>query len=241
MKDARCERHALACGPDGRCVLCRRGPEVQAEGPRFGRWVVFGVVVAAAMVGYRALRTRSERALIAADAPPSMQEPAATEPRELEAQAAIERDPPRRDTLLEREFPHAAAAATGDPPAEKLNAPSAPATPPAEPPLEATKAPRDSPAAPADPPTGDVHVIVYTTSWCPHCRHAKAWMASHGVDYEERDIESSTENARQVRALNPRGSIPTFDIEGIVMVGFSEQGLIANMRRAATIRASRSL
>jgi len=78
-----------------------------------------------------------------------------------------------------------------------------------------------------------VHVVVYTTGWCPVCKRAKAWMASRGIPYEERNIELSSEDARAMRAINPRGSIPTFDVEGDVMVGFSEQGLVAAMQSAA--------
>ena len=93
------------------------------------------------------------------------------------------------------------------------------------------------PAAPASP--SSVHVVVYTTAWCPVCKRAKAWMVSHGVAYEERDIETSSDNARKVHAINPRGSIPTFDIEGDVMVGFSEEMFGATMQRAAQRQAAR--
>jgi len=88
-------------------------------------------------------------------------------------------------------------------------------------------------------PVGNVQVVVYTTRWCPVCKRAKKWMASSGVQYEERDVESSPSDGQRMRALNPRGSVPTFDIDGQVLVGFSPEGLIAAMRRAAAIRAAR--
>ena len=90
-----------------------------------------------------------------------------------------------------------------------------------------------NPAAGQNPAIRDVHVVVYTTGWCPHCREAKAWMKANGVAYEERDIEASSDNARQNRSVNPRGSIPTFDVEGDVMVGFSAPDLVAMIDRAA--------
>lgn len=34
----------------------------------------------------------------------------------------------------------------------------------------------------------DGTVIVYTTPTCPDCRTLKAWLAQHGVVYEERDL-----------------------------------------------------
>ncbi|MGH7294795.1 MAG: glutaredoxin family protein [Polyangiaceae bacterium] len=78
-----------------------------------------------------------------------------------------------------------------------------------------------------------VRIVVYTTSWCPHCRRAKAWLAANGISYEERNIESSAQYARENRSLNPRGSIPTFDVDGDVSVGFSQQELVAMIQRAA--------
>jgi glutaredoxin len=78
-----------------------------------------------------------------------------------------------------------------------------------------------------------VRIVVYTTGWCPHCKRAKAWMAENGIPYEERNIESSSRNAEENRKLNPRGSIPTFDVDGEVLIGFSEADLVAMIERAA--------
>jgi glutaredoxin len=81
-------------------------------------------------------------------------------------------------------------------------------------------------------PEYDGRVVVYTTSWCPVCKRAKAWMNRNGVAYEERDIEASREYSSKMRALNPRGSIPTIDVDGDVLVGFSEQALMSSLERA---------
>jgi hypothetical protein len=61
-------------------------------------------------------------------------------------------------------------------------------------------------------------------------------MNAHGVTYEEHDIEASSESARRMRAINPRGGVPTFDVEGEIVVGFSADDLTATMRRAAARR-----
>jgi glutaredoxin 3 len=81
----------------------------------------------------------------------------------------------------------------------------------------------------------NVRIVVYTTGWCPHCKRAKAWMNANAIRYEERDIDLSREYERQLKALTGKGSIPTFDVEGDVMVGFSEASLLA-MRERATAR-----
>jgi glutaredoxin len=101
-------------------------------------------------------------------------------------------------------------------------------------------APRSVPAGDAVS-LRDVHVVVYTTGWCSVCKHAKTWMASQGIAYEEHDVERSSDDARRMRALNPRGSVPTFDVDGEVLVGFSEPGLLAAMQSAARRQARRQL
>jgi glutaredoxin len=111
-----------------------------------------------------------------------------------------------------------------------MDAPALSATPEPEPPPVQV-------APPAQPSIEGVRVVVYTASWCPVCRRAKQWMAVHGIRYEDHDIEASRDDARAMRELNPRGSIPTFDIEGDVMVGFREGDLLAAMQRAARRRA----
>jgi glutaredoxin len=129
-----------------------------------------------------------------------------------------------------RAFEDLAAGSSAPPPVEAPPAPPALAPPPAavaEPPREA-------------PPSIDgVRVVVYTASWCSVCRHAKAWMGSRGIAYEEHDIDASRDDARALRLLNPRGSIPTFDVEGDVLVGFSESSLMGTLQRAAQRRAAR--
>lgn len=88
-------------------------------------------------------------------------------------------------------------------------------------------------AGPQPPGFPDVPIVMYSASWCGVCRSAKAWMGSQGIVYEEHDVDDSAANERALRALNPRGGVPTFDVGGEVMVGFSPRGLVATMQRAA--------
>ena len=56
----------------------------------------------------------------------------------------------------------------------------------------------------------DPVLTVYTTSWCPDSRRAKAFLNRHGVPFREVDIEAVKKAARPVRRLN-RGArlVPT--------------------------------
>jgi glutaredoxin len=104
--------------------------------------------------------------------------------------------------------------------------------------LSHPRAPAAGVGAAAEPPTA-AGVVVYTTAWCPVCKRAKAWMQARGIPYEERDVERSREHGRAMHAINPRGSVPTFDVDGEVLVGFSETNVLAAMDRAAQRSESR--
>jgi glutaredoxin len=120
------------------------------------------------------------------------------------------------------------------------NTPSASAVAPAESaPVPATQATSEAASRPQRRSIAGVSVIVYTTSWCPVCRRAKDWLRGNGIAYEERDIETSSDNARKVRILNPRASIPTIDVDGEVLIGFSEPQMVAVLERAAQKRSER--
>ena len=56
---------------------------------------------------------------------------------------------------------------------------------------------------------------VYSTTWCPDCHRAKAFLKSRGVEYTEVDIEK-TPDAAEIVAQHNAGKhvVPTFEIGG---------------------------
>jgi hypothetical protein len=61
-------------------------------------------------------------------------------------------------------------------------------------------------------------------------------MTAYSIPFEERDIDATTEYVQQLRLLNRRMSIPTFDIDGNVMVGFNPRRLVLMLQRAVLRR-----
>ena len=54
-------------------------------------------------------------------------------------------------------------------------------------------------------------VKMYTTTWCPDCRHAKKYLASRGLAYEEINIEATPGAAAFVMSVNAgKRKVPTF-------------------------------
>lgn len=82
----------------------------------------------------------------------------------------------------------------------------------------------------------NVSITMYSTSWCPSCVAAREYMTKNSIQFTEHDIEQSP-SAREIqRRLNPKGSIPTIDVEGAVLVGFSGDSLEAMIEAAAKKR-----
>lgn len=86
---------------------------------------------------------------------------------------------------------------------------------------------------------GRVPVTVYVTSWCKACRSATAYLRATRIPFTAHDVEASLTAADRQRALNPRGSVPTLDIDGEVLVGFNPSAIEAAIDRAAERRVDR--
>ncbi len=63
--------------------------------------------------------------------------------------------------------------------------------------------------------------MIYTTPWCGWCRKTLAWLDSHGVDYENRDIESDPRAREELLAKTGSTSIPVVEVDGRVIRGYS--------------------
>ncbi len=81
-----------------------------------------------------------------------------------------------------------------------------------------------------------VRIIMYAASWCPSCTRARRYMRENGIDFTERDVDSDASAQQRLLQLNPRGSIPTFEIDDQVRVGFSPSSLRSAIDRAARER-----
>lgn len=70
----------------------------------------------------------------------------------------------------------------------------------------------------------DHRVIVYTTSSCPWCRRAKAFLAQHGIPFEERNLSMEPAYEEDLLLMGSMG-VPTLVVDGEVIVGFDQDRL----------------
>ncbi len=65
-------------------------------------------------------------------------------------------------------------------------------------------------------------IIMFTTESCPYCKKAKTYLASKGIQWCERDIEWSDEDAQLFKQLGGKGT-PLTIIGDVVIGGFVEK------------------
>ena len=101
-------------------------------------------------------------------------------------------------------------------------------------PLVVAAPPRD-PSQPESLAEQSAHVSIemYTAVWCGTCQVAKRWLSANHVAYQEIDIDRQPGARDQLRTLNPARSIPTFDINGSVYVGFNPNVMTQMIATAA--------
>jgi glutaredoxin len=92
-----------------------------------------------------------------------------------------------------------------------------------------------APSAPESLATASASVSIemYSAAWCSACSRAKAWMREQGITYHEVDVDQRSGAMAQLQVLNPRRTLPTFDVQGQVLVGFEPDRLATAIRGAA--------
>jgi glutaredoxin len=82
-----------------------------------------------------------------------------------------------------------------------------------------------------------VAITLYTTTWCGYCKQARAYLGEHRIAHVERDIEADPAARERRRTLNPRGGVPTFEIDSLVLNGWSAAHLEQAIAQATALRA----
>lgn len=70
-------------------------------------------------------------------------------------------------------------------------------------------------------------IVIYSTSWCPDTRRARAWLKERGLEYTEVNTSENASAAAQVRIWGKGYKIsPTIDIDGEIVLNFDENRLL---------------
>lgn len=78
-----------------------------------------------------------------------------------------------------------------------------------------------------------VPITMYSTSWCTICETSRYYLLGRELKFSEHDIERDAAAAKRMARLNPARSVPTFVIDGQVLVGFNAWQLEGALETAA--------
>jgi GrxC family glutaredoxin len=65
-------------------------------------------------------------------------------------------------------------------------------------------------------------VIIYTTSYCPYCFGAKAFLRSKNVEFEEIDVTDDPPRRAEMERLSARRTVPQIFIDNQSIGGYDD-------------------
>jgi glutaredoxin len=195
MEVRRCGVHGLVLGDDAKCVICRRGDAVLEPPKTSSDWPIVAVlaVTAVALVisfGVWLSRNVNRREPVKEDVVVAAPPPQASEAAELE-QAA-------RPTTVREELPQP--------------------QPQPQPSIPIAEVVDDDTVIEAQ--KRKVPVTMFMTPKCSLCNSARTFMKARGYRLQELNVEASPTDAVLLKAENPAGTVPTFDVSGRILVGY---------------------
>lgn len=66
-------------------------------------------------------------------------------------------------------------------------------------------------------------VIVYSTPTCPYCVMAKDFFKQNDVSFEDVNVASDQDRAREMVTKSGQMGVPVIDIDGQILVGFQPE------------------
>lgn len=68
-------------------------------------------------------------------------------------------------------------------------------------------------------------VKVYSTPTCPYCRMAKEFLRSKGVKFEDIDVSTNQNAAKEMMEKSGFNGVPQIEINGKMIVGFNKEAI----------------
>lgn len=225
-----CEKHQLPLDARGECELCRLSAMPSRPPPsRATAWLIILIVILLAGGAVAAIGARSEFGVEPPEPGGSTQ---ARPPAPLPTDDVRPTPAPAPDPRTDRPSSVPLPPSPSQPGGEIRTAP-VPAPPPAEPDQ------RDFTEDEAKAALSEVRIEMYATSWCESCQRAREYFDYNNFTYTEYDIDEDSSAKERLSAMNPERSIPTFQIDDIVQIGFSPETLEYKLNQAVRERLYR--
>ncbi len=69
------------------------------------------------------------------------------------------------------------------------------------------------------------NVKVYTTPTCPYCIRVKQFLKDSNIEFENVDISTNPDKAKEVVDKSGQMGVPILDIEGQIITGFDKEAI----------------
>ncbi|MEM5777658.1 MAG: glutaredoxin domain-containing protein [Candidatus Aenigmatarchaeota archaeon] len=68
-------------------------------------------------------------------------------------------------------------------------------------------------------------VKIYTTPVCPYCEITKQYLKMKNIEYEEVDVSSDIEAAREMIEKSGQMGVPVIEIDDNIIIGFNKPAI----------------
>lgn len=68
-------------------------------------------------------------------------------------------------------------------------------------------------------------VKIYSTPTCPYCKMAKEYLKEKGVEFEDVDVSTDQEAAKEMIGKSGHTGVPQIEINGKIIIGFDREAL----------------
>ncbi len=212
MEPRRCGVHGLVVNADGRCVICRRGDPETEPAKTSQEWpVVVAIGFAAALLVFSGGYWLTRKLGEMNAKPPPVTAVVETAEPSATVDEGLAKYPQSVSTV------------------PKLGA-------------EATRPPSPAPEITQeelDRRKRTIAVTMYASPKCDLCQSARTFMKARGYKLTELDVEASPTDKVLLQNINPAGTVPTFDVEGKVLVGYDRQVLDRTIEDLAMAKLKR--
>ena len=66
-------------------------------------------------------------------------------------------------------------------------------------------------------------IKIYSTSTCPWCKKAKAYLTEKGIEFESVDVSSDEKAQKEMIDRSGQMGVPVLDIDGKIVIGFDKE------------------
>lgn len=73
-------------------------------------------------------------------------------------------------------------------------------------------------------------ILVYSTTTCPYCVMAKQWLKEKKIAFENIDVGSDQEKAKEMIDKSGQMGVPVLDIGGEIIIGFDKPKIEAALK-----------